>query len=148
MRLVVLALLLLAVVVAVPLGCGNKEDTRRDEQKAYENGGAEASTSEDLTAGDSYLEGRIKIVLNTDLLWGETGGNTSSQGEVLQAAAAQIYDLAARYGCTVDNYEFYGPYEGAVAVIALPEGKDEEEAIAEFLGEPLVSNAFQIEASD
>ncbi len=145
---VVLALLLIAVFLAGSAGCGSKEDESGGTQDEQESGGAEAATSQQGVAEDAYLQGRIKIVLNTDLLWGDVRNGAASQGEVLQAATGKIYDLAASHGCTVEEYEFYGPYEGAVAVFALPEGKDEEEAITEFLSEPLVSSAFRIEASD
>ena len=135
------ALLLIAVFLAA--GCGTKEGASGGDGKAWENGGAQAPTSQDESPGDARLQGRIKVVLNTDLLW-----EGARHGEALQEAAGKIYDLAARHGCAVENYEFYGPYEGAVAVIALPEGKDEGEAISEFLAEPLVAHAYPAEDGD
>jgi hypothetical protein len=93
-------------------------------------------------------EGQIKIMLDTDLLWSEGTGDIDPHGVQFQAAIKNLYDLAARHGCTVETYKFLGPFDGAIAVMGLPAGKDEDAAIAEFLEEPLVSSAYRFEASE
>jgi hypothetical protein len=128
-------------------GCGGGQAgvAEQDLSNSEEQGGSGAEGELD---NKIYVEGQIKIVLDTDLLWAEGTGDINPQGEQFKAATKNLYDLAARHGCTVETYEFLGPFDGAIAAIGLPAGKDEDEAIAEFLEEPLVVSAYRFEASE
>jgi hypothetical protein len=147
-----LSLLVLLLLVSLSLyglaGCGNGQGLTTDEVESAGSDTQESSALEGESDGGSYVEGQIKVWLDTDLLWAEGRGDLDPQGEQFKAATKKLYDLAAKYGCTVDEYEFYGPYDGAMVIMGLPAGKDEDEAVAEFLEEPLVADAYRIEASE
>jgi hypothetical protein len=148
---VILAILLIAATIWAGLaGCGDGQvqtpDTEEQERAEGETAGEQEPEEE--PEGVQYVEGQIKIMLDTDLLWSEGKGDMNPQGEQFKAAVKNLYDLAARHGCTVETYRFMGPFDGAIAAIGLPAGKDEDEAMAEFLEEPLVVSAYRFEASD
>ena len=136
-----------ALVLSGLVGCGKANTVDADGRESTEGDELEDTQPSEEPDGASYVEGQIEMWLDTDLLWSEGRGDMDPKGEQMQAAIGKIYELAARYGCTVESYEFYGPYEGAMVVMGLPEGKDEEEAITEFLEEPLVHDASRVEAT-
>ena len=141
------ALLLTASLLAGLAGC----DEERAEVGVYEDDEHEIDDEAGLTqedTEDTYKEGKIEVLLDTDALWGESQSDPIPQGEALDTATAKIYELAARHNCTVEEFELLGPYGGAIVEMGLPEGKDEETAIAEFLEEPLVTHAYRIEDTD
>jgi hypothetical protein len=146
----VIALVFLLFTTILPgfAGCGKGQDVATDESESAGSDKQENSELEGEANAASYIEGQITLILDTDLLWAEGKGDITPQGEQVQAATKKVYDLAARHGCTVEEYEFLGPYEGAIVVMGLPAGKDEDEAIAEFLEEPLVAHAYRTEASE
>lgn len=143
---IVMAFLVLIPALILSLtGCGTGPGAGTREQETAAAGEREHAAEAE---GGAYIEGRIEVVLNLDLLWEQGRGGNMPQGEEFDAGVAKIYDLATRHGCTVEKYGFYGPYEGATARMGLPAGKDENEAVAEFLEDPLVAHAYRVKASE
>ncbi|MDY6796611.1 MAG: hypothetical protein SWK76_15230 [Actinomycetota bacterium] len=119
---IVLSAMLISILLFILVGCGRNDEASMQEHGMNDSEQSEEQAVQEDDEQNDYVEGNQ---------------------ETLQASTSQLHDLAARYGCTVETYEFLGPYEGAIAVLNLPEGKNEDEAIAEFLEEPLVSYAYR-----
>jgi len=141
-------LLLFALSIYCLAGCGDEQSSTASETEPAGGAAQEGSAPEGESGEATYVEGQVKVLLDTDLLWSEGRGDLNPQGEQFQAATKKVYDLAAKHGCTVVDYEFYGPYDGAMAIMGLPAGKDEDEAVTEFLAEPLIYSAYRIEVSE